>query len=352
MFLSPLKPRDKVVSAEDITSSLYFVHVDQPEDVNLVAPSDFQEPDYSDPRQTHLNPSSAAPVLRKPVPGNSGDPNAPRLPMRKPVPGALAPVDNYESMQNTNAGNYAQRPGMLDPNQNPRRSFDSTQYQQESVRSPAALRRSSEGRGPLRASLTLIRRDPSSGAQWNVAHIEDPQVFDVSSSNSNDFAARMKFGNPMYVEIFNPGYSKFLNSDTTGKAPLPSRPTDMSLQPGTSSQPFIPESGTVGPSDFEKTFRRRLWMEGAQSSNGGFGHRKNSSYDASAGRPNSGGGYNTQGQPSPSFLTHENQSYSTIQVSDRQSGFRGYVFNSPWNSRCEFVTGGGGGSLKVRMNTS
>jgi hypothetical protein len=48
-------------------------------------------------------------------------------------------------------------------------------------------------------------------------------------------------------------------------------------------------------------------------------------------------------------LTREDQTYSTIQVSDRPTSFRGYVFTSPWNGRCEFVTGAGGGSLKVSI---
>ncbi|KAF1945783.1 hypothetical protein EJ02DRAFT_395526 [Clathrospora elynae] len=357
VFLSPMKPREKVVTAEDIQSSLYFVHVEQPEDAHLVDPPDFRNPDYLGQRQVRPNQSDILPVQRKAVPGASGPPGVAAAPMRKPVPGTLAPINDYESRQNVNTGNYFQRPGTLAPDHNPRRSFDSTQYRRENERPTASPRRLSEN--PQRASptLTLIRRDPASGAQWNVARIEDPPVLDISSSASNYSGAKRKIGAPMYIDVFNPGYSKFLHSDT-GKPPLTSRDTWLSVRPYQAGQPQIPEPQMSNqPTRSENVFRRRLWMEGSQYTGGGFGHRKNSSYDSSSGRPDSRGSYGGQTEWSsvdprhptiPSFLTHEDQMYSSIQVSDRQTSFRGYVFTSPWNGRCEFVTGAGGGSLKCR----
>ena len=99
-------------------------------------------------------------------------------------------------------------------------------------------------------------------------------------------------------------------------------------------------------------------MEGAKNQGGEFGHRRLKSYDSniSGGSPRSSldvvqrERLSTDSRPlaTPPFLTRENQSYSSIQVSEKQTTFRGYVFTSPWNGRCEFVTGAGGGSLKVR----
>jgi hypothetical protein len=329
-----MKPRQKVVTAEDITSSLYFLHVEQPEDANLVAAPQFQEPDYQVQRTAGTNMPSAPLVQRKAVPGATGPP------ARKPVSGTLASVDAFGNRQNVSAGKYSQKSGMLAPDSNTRPSFDSPQYQKENHRPAYPTNTSFESPRPTSTSLTLIRRDPASGAQWNVARIEDPSIVDVSSSNEP--GSKRKMGAPMYIDVTNPGYSKFLQSENSR------RPTSgAALQP---QQPISQPGNQV--IDSQNVFRRRLWMEGSQYTSGGFGHRKNSSYDFSAGRPGSRGSYDARMDgpaPSPSFLTRDDQTYSTIQVSDRQTSFRGYVFTSPWNGRCEFITGGGGGSLKVSI---
>jgi hypothetical protein len=335
VFLSPMKPRQKVVTAEDITSSLYFLHVEQPEDANLVAAPQFQEPNYQEERNATTNMPSAPVVQRKAVPGATGPP------ARKPVSSTLTPIDNFGSRQNMSAGDYSQKAGMLAPDSNMRRSFDSTLYQRENHRPVYPTNPSFERSRPTGTSLTLIRRDPASGAQWNVARIEDPSIVDVSSLNEP--GSKKKIGAPMYIDVTNPGYSKFLQTENSRATPQPQYCTPQ------------PEDQTI---DSQNIFRRRLWMEGSQYTNGGFGHRKNSSYDFSTGRPGSRGSYDARTDrpsfenrpaPPPPFLTHNDQSYSTIQVSDRQTSFRGYVFTSPWNGRCEFITGGGGGSLKVSI---
>jgi hypothetical protein len=350
-----MKPREKLVTAIDVQSSLYYVHVEQPEDVHLMDPPDLQEPDYLDQRQTSSNPGPVPVVQRKAIPGAFGI--AAAAPTRKPVSGTLAPINNYANKQNTNAGNYSQRPGMLGPDHNPRRSFDSSQYRQENQRPIPSPRRLSENPRRASPSLTLIRRDPASGAQWNVARIQDPAVLDISSSPANDPKTKKKTGAPMYIEVFNPGYSKFLHSDNTGKPPLPSRDTGLSARSFQAGQTQIPAAQReIQLSTSQNIFRRRIWMEGSQHAGASFGHRKNSSYDNNTIRPDSRGSYGGQIQPPssdmrppppPSFLTHENQTYGSIEVSDRPTSFRGYVFTSPWNGRCEFVTGAGGGSLKV-----
>jgi hypothetical protein len=93
-------------------------------------------------------------------------------------------------------------------------------------------------------------------------------------------------------------------------------------------------------------------MEGSRFANGGFGHRRMNSSDSSFGleaprsssdsRSKEGvlGGFNDPAAPTPGW---DNQG-----PEKRTSVFRGYEFLSPWNGRCEFSTGGGGQSLKVR----
>lgn len=345
-----MKPRDKVVTAEDIQSSLYFVHFDQPEDVHLVASSDIQETEYEQ-RQTSDHRRSMPVIQRKAVPGIPGASGAP---VRQYNSATLAPINNYGNRQNINAGNNLQKSGMLAPEFNQRRSFDSTQYLQENQRPTAFPRRRSENPPRASPSLTLIRRDPSSGAQWNVARIEDPPLLDISSSNMDSPSAKRKMGAPLYIDVFNPGYSKFLHSDAPS---MTNRNSGLSVQSleADHSGTTEPQSGLQSVSS-ENIFRRRLWMEGSQHIGGNFGHRKNSSYDYNSARPDSSGSHGGQTdrstpQPPPSFLTHKDQTYSSIQVSDRPTSFRGYVFTSPWNGRCEFVTGVGGSSLRVAIQT-
>ncbi|KAF2031071.1 hypothetical protein EK21DRAFT_100009 [Setomelanomma holmii] len=349
IFLSPMKPRDKVVTAEDITSSLYFLHVEQPEDADLVGPPEFQVPNYAeqDPSASSGQPKPV--VQRKAIPGA---PATQGLPPRKPVSGTLAPVENFGNRQNVYAGSYAQRPGLLGPEYIQRGSFESSQYQQENNYLSPSPRRSPERPPHAGTSLTLIRRDPASGAQWNVARIEDPPIIEVSSSAS-DAGAKRRTGAPMYIDVTNPGYSKFLHSGNLTRSAMSEHLRDSSAQSSQRGgapqyERLVDESGNV--------FRRRLWMEGSQYTNGGFGHRKNSSYDFNPARPDSRGSYDARNDRAfidarstqPPFLTRDDQTYSTIQVSDRPTSFRGYVFTSPWNGRCEFITGAGGGSLKCR----
>lgn len=355
VFLSPMKPREKVVTAEDIHSSLYFVHVEQPEDARLLIPLDYQNAEYPEQTQASSHTPSVAPgIQRKAVPG------APiKVPPRKPIPGTLAPIHDAENRQNISAGQYDQRHRSLVPEHNPRRSFDSNQSRQENDGPRPSPRRASENPERNGTTLTLIRRDPASGSQWNVARIEDPNIFDVSSSS--DPVLKKKIGSPMYIEILNPGYSKFLHSDTSSSSSglinsngdVPARSAQDSL-----SLPHIrtPQLEPLSLAS-ENIFRRRLWMEGTQHGNAAFGHRKHTSQDYNTPQPSSRGRHGRQGegaagvqrpQPMPSFLQHQDQTYNTIQVSERQTSFRGYVFNSPWNGRCEFITGLVGGSLKCR----
>lgn len=346
-----MKPREKVVTAEDIQSSLYFVHIEQPEDARLMqATLSFREPEYDEqpplPPLPQNRPQAAA-VQRKAVPGPPATSTTSNVTKRKPVPGTLAPANNFQNRQNINAASYSQAPtNLLAPDYVPSRSFDSLQHQAEDDRPALPPRKPSEQPYPSSTLLTLIRRDPASGAQWNVARIEDPSVLDISSSALSESPSKRKVGAPIYIDITNPGYSKFIHTEQKS---APTAPTyDADLQEAR-------EDNTL---EGRGVFRRRLWMEGSKFPNGDFGHRRLNSYDSGAStrsprhstdwqgeRPSVDA--RSQSQAAPPFLSRENQSYSTIQVSEKQTSFRGYAFISPWNGRCEFVTGTAGGSLKV-----
>ena len=343
-----MKPREKVVTAEDVTSSLYFVHVEQPQDFNLINQPELED-QYLEQMSSAANRLPAPVIQRKAVPSTT-----PTAPARKPVPGILDPIVNFDSRQNISVGQYATRPGIPSPGYEPRGSYDSSRSQTGNSIPAIQPRRPAVDTSPSGISLILIRRDPASGAQWNVARIDDPTITEVSSARLTESAARRKPGAPLYIEISNPGYSKFLHLDQEPRPSLPTRTSDLSVRSyqATSTPSRSSIDHQLGPlPKTDNVFRRRLWMEGLQYG-GGFGHRKSGSYDYNSSRPTSRGNYDDQSSleqplPSPSFLTREDQSYGMLQVSERQSSFRGYVFTSPWNGRCEFITGASGGSLKV-----
>ena len=70
VFLTTIKPQEKVVTASDVQSSLYYVHVDSPEDYKLLESSDSEQDEpVSDARSCPvLNKQTS--VRRKPLPQN------------------------------------------------------------------------------------------------------------------------------------------------------------------------------------------------------------------------------------------------------------------------------------------
>lgn len=71
VFLTTLKPQQKVVTAQDVQSSLYYMHVDRPEDRDLISSNGDSE-DLSDEDHGRGKPTAmAGGVRRKPLPSNS-----------------------------------------------------------------------------------------------------------------------------------------------------------------------------------------------------------------------------------------------------------------------------------------
>ncbi len=70
VFLTPLKPQQKVVTAQDVQSSLYYLHVDRPEDYDLLSFVDDSDDLSSeeDGRGKLAAPTITGGVPRKPLP--------------------------------------------------------------------------------------------------------------------------------------------------------------------------------------------------------------------------------------------------------------------------------------------
>lgn len=70
VFLTTIKPQEKVVTASDVQSSLYYVHVDSPEDYKLLESSDSEEDGPLGDARSYPVLNKQTSVRRKPLPQN------------------------------------------------------------------------------------------------------------------------------------------------------------------------------------------------------------------------------------------------------------------------------------------
>jgi hypothetical protein len=345
--LTPLKPREKVVSAEDVQSSLYFLHIDIPEDHLIQLPEEISVPESPALSTISRKPLPTPPVSpadgsprerspafdtkhqlgvpqRKPVRQSLDLPDIPsRPPMRSPPSqhgqfAMLGHPDERPSFSRRPLSNHFLDPSLVPgrPSMNARGSYATEYTSRSSFEASSAPEEDDRC-----VSLTLIRRDPSSGFQWNVAKIRDPPVHEVSSSLGCDGSTKTKkAGAPLFIEIYNPGYSKFLRFDQT--RPSSQGSVDMaSISPNPSSE-------------HDSTFRRRLYMDGSRFGDHSYGHRKTPSWNGEQ-----------QNQRPSVQLNRQSLQTAPKALADRRS--KGYTFRSPWGGKCEFSTGAAGRSLKV-----
>lgn len=215
--------------------------------------------------------------------------------------------ENYETMPAGRHSLDANRP--LLP---PRPSNDGSRSPNQSPgQSPTRQQRAHQAsRGNAGFHITLIRRDPASGTQWNVATISAPRMV----------------RNAIDIEISTPGYNRFAGSnEPLSLASLaanlppgmlqsagPSLKASLGLdQPKTTEQQPQTQPQPTGPHKFH---RQLCVSRQFEDTNGGI-------------RSDSGNGHVPEG-------------------SKLKSGY--YVFNSPWNGICTFSSSVNGRSLKCK----
>lgn len=190
-------------------------------------------------------------------------------------------------------------------------------------------------------TITLIRRDPTSGSQWNVGTI---------SSSSADVDRSID------IEISTPGYNKFtgrnelLNLASLGiNLPLAlagHQDGGSSSQPASFPVPGQAQNGNNGNNNNvdhgPKTFRRKLLVSTPpakhQNHNRDGSRASTDTFDGgSPNKPSFGFGSST------TTTTTTNSSSSASKV---KTGY--YSFTSPWNGTCAFVASINGRSLKCK----
>lgn len=362
VFLTPIRPRERVVTAEDVQSSLYYVHVNGNEDVcepprdslsslnanasqllpiresntrrkptlpkrpvaPLTPPYPVDDDDLPGMQRRSPNPQEPKRIARKPVNSyttNACDQNGLRLPVLpgRPLPSPPRDEEPYEPYEgslhssNVHLLRHSEHTDDLNPYQ---RTYDSF----EAPINPADL--------PQPGSLTLIRRDPSSNEQWNVASMHDPPIHEVSSAalrNASAAKRTKRGGAPVYLDISNPAYAQFISTNRAA-----SRNSTASSNSADSDPP--PEG----------VFRRRLYMPGSQYSEHTYGHSSRSS----TGFVSSEDISMRRSIRSSADMSTTSSAFASPAVDDRRG--KGYTFTSPWDGRCEFGTSGTGKSLKCR----
>ncbi|KAI3294208.1 hypothetical protein DTO002I6_4377 [Penicillium roqueforti] len=162
--------------------------------------------------------------------------------------------------------------------------------------------RNSNGNPPSNAGfhITLIRRDPTSGTQWNVATISTPRM----DRNTVD------------IEISTPGYNRFAGSNELLSLSnlAVNIPTGIGRLPNSAIPQTLATEQSKEQSTGPRKFRRQLCVS--------------KPFDDSAATDLSNG----LNQDGPS--------------SKLKSGY--YVFTSPWNGTCTFTTSVNGRSLKCK----
>ncbi|RCI12696.1 hypothetical protein L249_0664 [Ophiocordyceps polyrhachis-furcata BCC 54312] len=345
VILSPFRPLLKNVTAEDVANSLYYVHL------NALS-SDYSVPLTS---TSSDDASSLYTIPRKPLPDSVRPPTPESLTsgtlLQPPVDGGrgsrvswgsresaysryrLSQTDDDEpssgqprptlptiqtsrparkSLTFTSPTSTTEKPLPLPP-RDVSVTPDSTQQRRTSQYGARSSPPSS-----TQFTLTLIRRDPASGNQWNVGRV-------ISRQSGAPNETQTQTNSNIDIEIETSGYAKFRRMS-------PRRPTDRGYDALLAAAQDGPPRKDVG------VFSRQVAMRYSKSWTANIKDRL--SRIEQAGRAKTGHTRNGSSDSAASWFSTGAERGPTKP--------RGYSFTSPWDGRCEFRTGHGGRSVQCR----
>lgn len=299
-------------------------------------PAPIDEPlEQLDPEAQQANPSVPA--------DDSAPPPLPQRPPRRPLPPVPNEEPALEDSRNENQARAYNRwsalPGYLNDRtlENWKGKYDALVGGRHNLDSrprfsahgaPGHSRHGSSGESPNRKSndsrpppaagsgfhITLIRRDPTHGFQWNVATMSTPRMD----------------GSPIDIEILTPGYNRFnAQNDRLSLASLGlSLPKDGNNRISLTDLK-LPQPEALAPQSSEQSsgprrFRRQVCVSKSHQED-----PRNPTDTFTAPRASTEGGSPTK-----------------TGFSKLKSGY--YTFTSPWNGTCTFATSVNGRSLKCK----
>ncbi|RYO81183.1 hypothetical protein DL766_007723 [Monosporascus sp. MC13-8B] len=412
VILSTFKPQVKDVTVEDIASSLYYVHFDTPTDDLLVpagqARSSSSPRSSSESRSTQIQrkplPSSAKlaelkdtlvdpathtthPALRQddsgrgahvqqPVPQANThlNPTTPPQRAREPSTGAIQrkplgprPITNIDSTHKDSPPTTSdEQPPALPPRPDQQQNIPGqANFQPPPASHSVSSKHSSRPPSPAKKtfkpfSLTLIRRDRSSGEQWNVGKIASFQLMNPDQLEEDK---HYQPSPTILIHILTSGYAKFRGMPTrptlgSGSGDIRSSFDTRPRSAGAISVSRLGEERAAAQGIFERQVRMAYSPSWTANLRRAFDKRRKSvsaSSPTSPVRGSSHGRHNSAASAGSSaggdfdFGDFGGGDAGPV-ITQPAPGLkpRGYTFTSPWDGRCEFVTGNGGRSLRCR----
>lgn len=359
------------MTAEDVASSLYYVHFQTPEDRPLVplnqswhpssprssgegpAPRIHRKPVPNTPSQPPLTPSSPAAPSGKENQGTTGYrvPLSPRAPLADtaghhppPLPNIHRPVFHEPPHIEDQPPPLPERPR----NGNFRPDLSVAPYPTFDLAASAYSPPSTKQRPFSPFSLTLIRRDPSSGQQWNVGKIAS---FQLENPDLIDDEKRYQASPSIQIHLETSGYAKFRGMPVGPEVGLRG---SLDLRPGSPSSVARQFSTALIGKPASGAFERQVRMSYSPSFTASLRQHFRGRSSVDEGRPSSpikrpghnrGDSHASMGSYGGDF----DGSDAPI-ITQPAPGLkpRGYIFYSPWNGRCEFLTGKAGRTLRCR----
>ncbi|KAI0517306.1 hypothetical protein F5B22DRAFT_116471 [Xylaria bambusicola] len=392
IILSTLKPQVKNVTVGDVASSLYYVHFQSENELltRLNVPGHSSSPGS---REESPRPQ----IRRKPLPNTPGQP-APGIaplapaapsgkenrgyeyPARKPVLQTVLDGQSEHHTLNptvTPAGHGVSldsRPSPLDAARHnppplpskprPLNSYNVEDHPQsfpprpgnrhspsdvfDTLHQDHGLAEASSRRPFAPFSLTLIRRDPSSGQQWNVGKLAS---FQLENPDLIDDEKRPPAYPSVQIHLETSGYAKFRGMPAGGEASLRD---SLDIRPGSAASPTSQLRNIPTGMPASGAFERQVLMTYSPSFTATLRQRFRSHSSADESRfsppPHRLGHNRGESQTSMGSFGGDFDGSDAPVITQPAPGLkpRGYVFYSPWDGRCEFVTGKGGRTLKCR----
>ena len=353
-----MKPQQRIVTAHDIESSLYYFHVDSTNDDEireaLLAEQDARKKDSVSCDNRKSSSSGGQSPRRKPLPA------APHLALqtRPEPPPKVYPhsqVPNYQPRDSSEVEgkplpSFSQHrasipdialampprkligPRPLHTRQLSAVTIAGTQDISGKLISTEISLVNQEKLAP-NSTITIIRRDPFSGGQWNVGKLTTGPAFSRrKGSGSFPNVQKLQEENRISISITTSGYNQFCYNDSgpslemsqLNKLPRPSHDKGGQVPLETHERPGFCRQIYLERIQYQSTHPSPLKDE----------HRSDTDIVQSKDRPTD----------SSDFPNH-NPSLSSPASS---SVLTPYTFRSPWNGTCEFTTGMAGRSLKCK----
>ena len=352
VFLTTMKPQQMVVTAQDVESSLYYLHFDSADDEEIRGALQAQREakrlsGIGEDERRHSSESSG--LKRKPLPAS------PHLAMgnRPGPPPKVYPDFQIPDYQLREPSKFTRKP-LPSPTREPSVQDDTPQLPPRKPLGPRLLhsrnistdttatvesvvdypvqnegKQSGDEERMPDFSITIIRRDPTSGGQWNVGKLTGgAAAMRRKNAFSSSGLQSPQAENSVAIEISTEGYSKFIDHSVSLPTPGHTQNHQHTSNPDT---PKAEKSLFFATKRF--AFRRQLLLEKPRSHSTSLSPRKKGFRSSIDSRSSEWSAAPEPSVPSPPL---------SLPL------FRPYTFQSPWNGICEFSTGMSGRSVKCK----